>query len=80
MDLAELRDIAEKQRLARKRIRIHCCTSSGCQASRSLEIKQRLTDAVVAEGLADEAQVVSVGCMGFCGQGPMVEVDPDGTL
>jgi bidirectional [NiFe] hydrogenase diaphorase subunit len=80
MDLAELQEIAEKQQQARKRIRIHCCTSSGCQASRSLELKQRLDQAVAEQGLGDMAQVISVGCMGFCGQGPMVEVDPDGTL
>jgi bidirectional [NiFe] hydrogenase diaphorase subunit len=80
MDLAELQELAEQEQRERKPIRIHCCTSSGCQASNSLEIKRRLDDAVAAAGLGDRAQVVSVGCMGFCGQGPMVEIDPDGTL
>jgi bidirectional [NiFe] hydrogenase diaphorase subunit len=80
MDLAELQEIAERQRLARRRTRIHCCTSSGCQASRALEIQQRLSEAVAARGLGEQVQVVSVGCMGFCGQGPMVEVDPGGPL
>ena len=80
MDLAELQGLAEKERRARKPIRIHCCTSSGCQASNSLEIKRRLDDAVATTGIGDRAQVVSVGCMGFCGQGPMVEIDPAGTL
>lgn len=80
MDLAELQELAEKERRARKPIRIHCCTSSGCQASNALEIKRRLDDAVATTGMGDRAQVVSVGCMGFCGQGPMVEIDPDGTL
>ncbi len=80
MDLPELQELAEKERRIRKPIRIHCCTSSGCQASNALEIKRRLDDAVAAAGVRDRAQVVSVGCMGFCGQGPMVEIDPDGTL
>jgi len=80
MDLAELQGLAEKERRARKPIRIHCCTSSGCQASNSLEIKRRLDDAVATTGIGDRAHVVSVGCMGFCGQGPMVEIDPAGTL
>jgi bidirectional [NiFe] hydrogenase diaphorase subunit len=80
MDLAELQELADNERSARKPIRIHCCTSSGCQASNALEIKRRLDDAVAAAGVGDQAQVIGVGCMGFCGQGPMVEIDRDGTL
>ncbi|MCU0491194.1 MAG: NADH-quinone oxidoreductase subunit NuoF [Chloroflexaceae bacterium] len=80
MDATELQAIAERNRAARKRIRLHCCTSSGCQASHSLLLKQGLEAAVQAAGLQDEVDVAGVGCMGFCGQGPLVEVDPDGLL
>jgi bidirectional [NiFe] hydrogenase diaphorase subunit len=80
MDFAELQEIAEHERQARKRICIRCCTSSGCQASSALEIKRRLDEAVMAAGLQQDVQVASVGCMGFCGQGPMVEVEPGDTL
>jgi bidirectional [NiFe] hydrogenase diaphorase subunit len=80
MDLAELQELAEKERRIRKPIRIHCCTSSGCQASNSLEIKRRLDDVIAAAGREEQAQVVGVGCMGFCGQGPVVAIIPDGTL
>jgi bidirectional [NiFe] hydrogenase diaphorase subunit len=80
MDLIELHEIGERNRATRATIRIQCCTSSGCQASSSLLIKQRLDEAIVAAGLAGQVQAVSVGCMGFCGQGPMVEIDPSGAI
>jgi bidirectional [NiFe] hydrogenase diaphorase subunit len=78
MELTELRELAEKERKDRKTIRLYCCTSTGCQAANSLAVKTALDRAVEAAGLSDRVQVVGVGCMGFCGQGPMVEVDPDG--
>ena len=78
MELTELRELAEKERKAQKTIRLYCCTSTGCQAANSLAVKIALDRAVEAAGLSDRVQVVGVGCMGFCGQGPMVEVDPDG--
>jgi bidirectional [NiFe] hydrogenase diaphorase subunit len=78
MELTELLELAEKERKAQKTIRLYCCTSTGCQAANSLAVKQALERAVEAAGLCDRVQVVGVGCMGFCGQGPMVEVDPDG--
>lgn len=80
MDLIELQEIGEAERSNRKRIRIHCCTSTGCQAASSLQIKERFDQAILDQGLQDEVQAISVGCMGFCGQGPMVEIDPDGVL
>ncbi|GAB4189743.1 MAG: NADH-ubiquinone oxidoreductase-F iron-sulfur binding region domain-containing protein [Coleofasciculaceae cyanobacterium] len=78
MELTELRELAEKERKAQKTIRLYCCTSTGCQAANSLAVKTALDRAVEAAGLSDRVQVMGVGCMGFCGQGPMVEVDPDG--
>lgn len=75
MDGTELRAIAQKARQAQKPIRVHCCTSTGCQAANSLGVKQQLEEAVSACGASDRVQVVGVGCMGFCGQGPMVGVE-----
>jgi bidirectional [NiFe] hydrogenase diaphorase subunit len=80
MDLSELQAIAERERQARRRVCVHCCTSTGCQSSGSLDVQQALAAAVESAGLADEVQVVSVGCMGFCGQGPMVTVEPEGSI
>ncbi|MGC9527975.1 MAG: NADH-ubiquinone oxidoreductase-F iron-sulfur binding region domain-containing protein [Limnospira sp.] len=78
MELSELLELAEKERNSHKSIRVHCCTSTGCQASESLDIKKEMEKALKAAGLEDRVQVVGVGCMGFCGRGPMVEVEPEG--
>lgn len=80
MDLTELRQIGQKERQAHKPIRVHCCTSTGCQAANSLGIKKNLEAAVKTAGLGERVQVVGVGCMGFCGRGPLVQVEPQETL
>ncbi len=80
MDLIELREIAAKERARQKNIRVHCCTSTGCQASNSLELKQNLATAVTEAGLDATVEVVGVGCMGFCGRGPLVQIDPENIL
>lgn len=80
MDLIELRDIAAKERARQKNIRVHCCTSTGCQASNSVELKKNLETAATEAGLDATVEVVGVGCMGFCGRGPLVQIDPDNIL
>ncbi|MFB2972856.1 NuoF family protein [Aerosakkonema sp. BLCC-F183] len=75
MDISELQEIAEKERSHQKPIRVHCCTSTGCRAANSLSVKKNLEGAVKDVGLSDRVQVVGVGCMGFCGNGPLVEID-----
>ncbi len=75
MDWTELLEVAERERHDRKTLRVHCCTSTGCQAANSLDVKKQLEQAVHDRGLDDRVQVVGVGCMGFCGRGPMVEIE-----
>ncbi|ACK72536.1 NADH dehydrogenase (quinone) [Gloeothece citriformis PCC 7424] len=80
MDLAELLDIAQQERDKQKPIRVHCCTSTGCEAANSLEVKKNLQKAVKEGKLEDKVEVIGVGCMGFCGKGPLVQIDPEDTL
>ncbi|MDZ4717222.1 MAG: NuoF family protein [Roseiflexaceae bacterium] len=80
MERSELIELGEKTSAARKAIHIQCCTSSGCQSALSLEVKRQLEEAVTAANLGEQVEIRSVGCMGFCGQGPMVSVLPDGLL
>lgn len=75
MDITELQEIAEKERANQKEIRVHCCTSTGCRAANSMGVKKNLEAAVKEQGMSDRVQVVGVGCMGFCGNGPLVEID-----
>lgn len=78
MELNELLELSEKERQSLKSIRVHCCTSTGCQAANSLAVKKEMEQAVKTAGLQDKIEVVGVGCMGFCGKGPIVEIEPQG--
>jgi len=80
MELNELLEIGEKERTRQKEIRVHCCTSTGCLAANSGDVKKNMDKAVKDGGLGDRVEVVGVGCMGFCGKGPLVQVDPEETL
>src|SRR5262245_38558565 len=80
MDRTELQTIAGREQANRKPCRILCCTGSGCQAARSLDVKSRLEKAVADRGLGDRIEVVGVGCLAFCGQGPLVEASPGSIL
>jgi NADH:ubiquinone oxidoreductase, NADH-binding (51 kD) subunit len=56
------------------------CGGTGCKASQSNEIANRLKSALEENNLADEVQVVTTGCFGFCEKGPVVKMVPDNTF
>ena len=76
----ELNAIAGEERAARKQICIRCCMSAGCLSSQSDEIKKTLERLVAERQLSDRVEIRRVGCMGLCGQGPLVQVEPDGVM
>lgn len=80
MDLIRLRELAEAERSRQAPTRIHCCTSTGCRAAHSLDVLEQVKAAIQARGCEEQMEAVSVGCMGFCGQGPLVQVDPANQL
>jgi bidirectional [NiFe] hydrogenase diaphorase subunit len=80
MVLDDLIAIAEKTRGAYKQSCVRCCMAAGCFSSRSAEIKVALEKSVVAKGLTGSVEVRRVGCMGLCGEGPLVRVDPGDLL
>lgn len=80
MDLAELQDIAKKERVGWKPISVRCCTAASCLSSNGQAVKDQLAEAVDRTGLGDRVQVCAVGCMRLCCQGPLVQVDPEGIL
>jgi NADH-quinone oxidoreductase subunit F len=61
----------------------HCkvlvCQGTGCTSSRSEEIRKALEHEVNLEGLSN-IEVDFTGCHGFCQQGPIVVVEPEGTF
>uniref|UniRef100_UPI0032165041 NADH-quinone oxidoreductase subunit NuoF n=1 Tax=uncultured Draconibacterium sp. TaxID=1573823 RepID=UPI0032165041 len=62
------------------RMHLLICGGTGCKASESDEIKNRLNKFILESGLQNDVQVVSTGCFGFCEKGPIVKVLPDNTF
>lgn len=56
------------------------CGGTGCKASESDELKNRIKLSLEEFGQEDDVQVVSTGCFGFCEKGPIVKVIPDNTF
>jgi len=78
-------DDLQEQALAEQAQRPHkhcvrACMAAGCLSLHSDEIKQALEAEVKAQGLENEIEVKGVGCMGLCAAGPLVSVEPEGTL
>ena len=82
MDLDDLHAVAEKERAVRKPSRVRCCTAAGCMSSGAAAIVEGLRAAVSAAGSGggDRIDVQEVGCLRLCCEGPLVQVDPEGTF
>lgn len=59
---------------------VFVCGDTGCLASHSQEVKEKLDELVKAENLHDKIKIMYAGCFGLCSQGPFVKVYPEGTL
>lgn len=60
------------------RVNLMVCAGTGCVANHSFEIKKALENEIKKRGLDNEVQVVPTGCNGFCAEGPLMVVQPDG--
>jgi (2Fe-2S) ferredoxin len=74
--LSDFRQRAKADSEAHQR-HIRVCNSTGCRALGSHKVLARLQEALEAEGLADELELVSTGCRGLCELGPLVTIDPE---
>jgi NADH:ubiquinone oxidoreductase subunit F (NADH-binding)/(2Fe-2S) ferredoxin len=54
------------------------CAGTGCVSNQSYEIKETLLKEIQKKGLEKEIQVVATGCNGFCAEGPLMVVQPEG--
>jgi len=54
------------------------CSGTGCQATGSARVKDALLEEITKRGLGDTHLVIETGCNGFCAQGPVMVVQPDG--
>ena len=60
------------------RMHLMLCAGTGCVANGSYRIKEALERELAKHQLQDEVAVVMTGCNGFCAQGPVMVVQPDG--
>jgi NADH:ubiquinone oxidoreductase subunit F (NADH-binding)/(2Fe-2S) ferredoxin/NAD-dependent dihydropyrimidine dehydrogenase PreA subunit len=68
----------EIQTLKPYRTNLMLCAGTACVANRSFKIKEALEKEIKKRGLDTEIQVVPTGCNGFCAEGPLMVVQPDG--
>jgi NADH:ubiquinone oxidoreductase subunit F (NADH-binding)/(2Fe-2S) ferredoxin len=54
------------------------CAGTGCVASGTPKVKAALQEELQKRGLADEIKIVLTGCNGFCAEGPVMLVYPEG--
>ena len=62
--------------MAARRIELMLCTGTGCVAGGAFGIFEALEEEIQKQGLKDEVSVIITGCNGFCGQGPLMVVQP----
>ena len=56
------------------------CGGTGCKASASHQIEQRLLQALEIYQIAQQVEIITTGCFGFCEKGPIVKIIPDNTF
>ncbi len=56
------------------------CGGTGCHATGSIGVKDALMQEIAKRGREKDFQVVETGCNGFCAQGPVMVVQPDGVF
>jgi len=70
----------ETKRLQSAKHRLFVCMGTGCLSAHSDQVKAALEQAVENQDQKPHCHVVSGGCQGLCASGPMVVVEPQGTL
>ena len=61
---------------AKREIRI--CAGTACHASGRVALKKAVDAALAEKGLAGKVHVIETGCHGFCEQGPIMVLRPQG--
>ncbi|MDO5115497.1 MAG: NADH-quinone oxidoreductase subunit NuoF [Synergistaceae bacterium] len=66
--------------MALVRAHVLVCTGTGCVSSGSRKVIAKFEEELRANALDKEVKVVETGCQGFCEQGPLVIIYPEGTF
>jgi NADH-quinone oxidoreductase subunit F/NAD(P)H dehydrogenase (quinone)/NADP-reducing hydrogenase subunit HndC len=62
------------------RAEVFVCGGKACHESGSPDLKELLEKELLRQGLHHEVRVTETECNGFCAQGPVLKVEPGGTL
>lgn len=77
--LEEIRKkIEAKNECLKKKLGV--CAGATCISSGSLGVIETLKKELTEKALDKEMEVIPVGCMGACNQGPLLRIDPDETV
>jgi len=60
------------------RMQLMLCAGTGCVSNKCLRVAEVLEQELRAHNLQEEVGVVMTGCNGFCAQGPVLVVQPEG--
>src|SRR6056297_683928 len=59
------------------KINVLVCTGTSCLSSDAQTIVEMIESALESHNLQAEIRVIKTGCFGFCGQGPIIKIEPD---
>jgi len=59
-------------------LEIRVCRGTGCESARAHQLLEALKKEVANKGLEDKVRIKTIGCHGFCEQGPVITVEPEG--
>jgi NADH-quinone oxidoreductase subunit F len=65
---------------SRYRYKLLVCLGAGCISSGSEAVRDALLEELESRNLSEEVRVVETGCIGCCGSGPVILVQPEGVL
>ncbi len=66
--------------MVKKRMHLMLCAGTGCASNKCFDVKEALQKELHRVSLDKEIEIVLTGCNGFCTQGPIMVVQPDGTI
>ncbi len=77
MTVEELQEFGEQERLRQQKFkhRILYCSAAGCVSCGSEETKKAFQKSLQDRKLDKKCEVLGTGCMGLCGEGPLVTID-----
>ncbi|UCE36390.1 MAG: 4Fe-4S binding protein [Thermoplasmata archaeon] len=80
--ITDLKQISERNKSTSEKFKasLLVCAGTGCVANKAFIIRDALEKELKEKNLESDYRVIATGCNGFCAQGPLMLVSPEGTL